>query len=83
MEILPSSTDGLGHNVLKNHPNPGDYPLILLHIEKRLEGMMLQRSTLGREVFELPAMELRMETNTEVDTDGIWDGTLRCPQYTI
>ena len=34
-------------------------------------------------MFELPAMELGMETNTEVDTDGIWDGTHRCPQYTI
>ena len=69
LEILPSSTDCPRRDLLKSHPQPNDPPLALLPVEKGIVGTLPRTATLEREAFELPTMELKMETNKEVDTD--------------
>ena len=68
METLPSSADGLGHNLLQNHPQP-------------IGVVLLQRANLEKEVVESPTTEIRMEASTKADPDGISEGEQRQLQY--
>ena len=57
LETLPSSVDGLGYNLLQNHPQPSG-------------GVLLRQATMEMEVIESLTTEIRIEASTKSDPDS-------------
>ena len=67
--MVPSSADGMGHNLPQGHTQPSG-------------GLLLQCATWEEEPIGSPIMEFRMEASTRADPDKITEGVLRHLQYT-